>query len=73
MSTMIDLLQICDAKTEFPRRCNVSWLAKEQIFGRVVIKIIVVCGDAVRIVLPHGRRTPFAALLFNRLQVQWCP
>ena len=33
-----------------------------------MIKVIVVCGDAVRIALPQGRRAPFAALLFNRLQ-----
>ncbi len=65
---VIDLLQVCDAKAELPSRCNMSWLAEEQVFRRVMIKVIIVCCDVVRIVLPQGRYAPFAALRFNGLQ-----
>src|SRR5882762_3100497 len=66
--TVIDLLQVCDAKAELTSRCNMSWLAEEQVLRRVTIKVITVCCDAVRIVLPQGRCAPFAALRFNGLQ-----
>src|SRR5258705_255305 len=65
--TVIDLLQVCDAQAELSSRCHMSWLAKEQIFRRVMIKVIIVFCDAVRVVSPQGRCAPFAAFRFNGL------
>src|SRR5882672_447135 len=66
--TVIDLLQVSDTKAEFPSRCYMSRLTEEQVFRGVVKKLIVACCDAVGIVLPQGRCTSFAALLFKGLQ-----
>ena len=62
---MIDLLQIGDTKPEVPGRRNVSWLAIEQILRGVVMKFVIVCSDALGIVLPQRRCAPLPPRLFN--------
>jgi hypothetical protein len=64
---VIDLLQVRDAKAELSGCCNVSGLAEEQVFRRVMIKVMTVCCDAFRIVLPQGGCALFTALLFDGL------
>jgi len=49
---MIDLLQICDSKAEFPGGCDVSRLSEEQIPGGIVKEHIAIRCDTARVVLP---------------------
>ena len=65
---MVNLLEIGNAETELPRRCNMSGLAEEQILGGIVKKNPIVRREAARIVLPQGWGAAFTAFLFNRLQ-----
>lgn len=65
---MIDLLQVCDAKAEFPSRCDVSGLAEEQVFRGVVIVVLAFGSNTFRVVQPQGRRSAFATRFFNGLQ-----
>ena len=65
---MIDLLQVGDTKPEVTGRRNVSWLAIEQILRRVMMKFVVVRGNALGIVLPQRRCAPFPTRPFNCLQ-----
>src|SRR5271157_2527873 len=67
--TMIDPLEVRDAKPQFSRRRDMAGLTVKQILARIVVELFPVCRDARRIAFPDGRRPLLTPLLLNGLQL----
>src|SRR5207245_11277681 len=67
-SAMIDLLKICNAQAQLSRRRDVPRAAIEQVLAWVMKELLIVCSDALGIVLPNRRRPFLLPFLLDRLQ-----
>src|SRR5438034_2199110 len=63
--TVIDAFEVGYAQAQLPRGRNVPGPAIEKVLLSIVVELVTVAGDAVAIVLTHGRCAFFTPLLFD--------
>src|SRR6266850_309696 len=66
--TMIDLLEIRDAKPQLSGRRDMSGLTVKQILAGIVVELFRVCRNALRIAFPDGWRSLLTPFFLNGLQ-----